>query len=398
MMQPTGTPTPKRKRVTILGTTGSIGQSTLKVIEAHSDKIEIAGVAARKDSKVLREILASHKIPALALSGEEFEETHPDFGPGQPEVFFGGPNALTQLVENTKPDILLVAVVGVAALQPTLKALELGIDVALASKEILVMAGPFVKAAAQKSGARLLPVDSEHNALFQCMGGGKVSQLEKMILTASGGPFRTWQKEDLIKVTPELALQHPNWDMGPKITIDSATMANKGLEVIEAFWLFDLPAEAIEVVIHPESIIHSMVQWKDGSVLAQMSPPDMRFAIQHCLFYPERVDAPCPSLDFRKEISLQLYPPNRDLFPCLDLAYLSLDRIENSAPAVFNAANEVAVDSFLKEEIPFIQIPTIIRQTMKECEDASPSNLKDLINLDKAARTLARKIILDKLT
>jgi 1-deoxy-D-xylulose-5-phosphate reductoisomerase len=386
------TGSPRRRRIALLGATGSIGTTTLKVISQHPDQLELAGIAARRFSDRLREIVEAHAPPTVALTDDIWRAEQPDFpGSARPQ-FFGGSDALTELVEATRPDVLVVAVVGTAALRPTLRALELGIDVALASKEILVLAGEFVLATAARSGARLLPMDSEHNAVFQCLQASPRDQLDKIILTASGGPFRDSSLAEMSKVTPREALRHPNWSMGPKITIDSATMANKGLEVIEARWLFDLTPEQIEVTVHPESIIHSLVQWRDGSILAQLSPPDMAFAIQHCLFFPERATAPAPTLDFKTAMSLRLGPPDLERFPCLRLAYEAL-RQGGVSPGVFNAANEEAVAAFLAGKIPFLRIPSLIEGTLAACQGPTPATLEELLAGEAGSRTVARGLI-----
>jgi len=275
--------------------------------------------------------------------------------------------------------------VGFAGLSPTLAALHAGKDVALANKEALVAGGKFVMEAAKASGSRILPTDSEHNAVFQCLGGGSADLVEKIILTASGGPFLDWPLEQMEQVTPKEALQHPNWSMGPKITVDSATMANKGLEVIEARWLFDLPPESIEVVIHPQSIVHSLVQFVDGSLVAQLSPPSMTFAIQHALLFPDRAPGVDETINFADPTSLDFKPPDLNRFPCLRLAREALVS-GGIAPAVFNAANEVAVEAFLENRIGFSLISRTIEHTLDKMEPREPVDLEDVYATDAEAR------------
>jgi len=300
-----------------------------------------------------------------------------------------GNEALAELTTLTEADIVLVAVVGVAGLRPTLAAIEAGKDIALANKELLVLGGAHVIEAAKRKGVRLLPTDSEHNAIFQCLQGHPSEQVDKLILTASGGQFRDTPKKELAKVTPEMATQHPNWSMGPKITVDSATMANKGLELIEAHWLFGLEPDHLEVVIHPQSLVHSFVQFIDGSILAQVSPPDMTFAIQHCLLYPDRAPSVTPSTDFSKAFSLDFTPPEYAKYPCLQLAYNAL-RAGDAAPAIFNAANEVAVERFLAKEISYLEIPQLIEHSLTQVVSPSSPSLDQLFQIDTETRDLAQ--------
>jgi len=280
-------------------------------------------------------------------------------------------------------------VVGACGLRPTLAAIEAGKDLALANKELLVLGGAHVIEAAKRKGVRLLPTDSEHNAIFQCLEGHPHQQLDKVILTASGGQFRDTPPEELHKVTPDEATRHPNWSMGPKITVDSATMANKGLELIEAHWLFGLEPERLEVVIHPQSVVHSFVQFIDGSILAQLSPPSMTFAIQHCLLHPERAPGVETTTDFKQAFSLDFRPPDFARYPCLKLAYESL-KAGAAAPAIFNAANEVAVDRFLHKEIGFLEIPKVIEHCLNQVSGEPSPTLDQLISLDAETRTTAR--------
>jgi 1-deoxy-D-xylulose-5-phosphate reductoisomerase len=367
----------KARKVVIIGATGSIGQNALRVISAHPDRLRLIGAANRTRCDELKDVGSRFGINEKNLCCVEKD----------------GEEKLTALATLPEADIILMAANGTVCLAPTLAAIEEGKTIALASKEVLVMAGAFVMEAAKRKGVRILPVDSEHSAIFQCLDGqsGR-GQMKKLILTASGGPFREWTEEQLAAATPEQALKHPNWSMGPKVTIDSATMANKGLEMIEAKWLFDASPEQIQVVVHPQSIVHSMVEFADGAILAQMAPPSMTFAIQHALLYPDRlpgVDAP---LDLSKAMTLSFSPPDEKKFRALTIARYAM--IEGgSSPAVFNAANEIAVAAFLKRKIPFLAIPAVIEDTLSNSPKTSPRTLEQLIEADAAARIVAEKTV-----
>jgi len=376
-----------RKNVVILGATGSIGSSTLQVLREHKDKLKLVGVAARSNYEALAQICEEFGVRHAALGDASiYAEAKSSFGP---EVSLTcGESGLTEIVTLPEADIVLIAVVGACGLRPALAAIEAGKDIALANKELLVLGGAHVIEAAQRKGVRLLPTDSEHNAIFQCLEGQRQEHLHKIILTASGGQFRDIPVSQLGKVSPEEATQHPNWSMGPKITVDSATMANKGLELIEAHWLFGLEPERLEVVIHPQSIVHSFVQLIDGSILAQLSPPSMTFAIQHCLLYPERAPGVELTTDFRQAFSLDFYPPDLGRFPCLKLAYDSL-RAGGAAPAIFNAANEIAVERFLNKELGFLDIPKLIEHCLGQVPNSASPTLDQLFSLDAETRTLA---------
>jgi 1-deoxy-D-xylulose-5-phosphate reductoisomerase len=352
------------RKIVLLGATGSIGMSTLAVIRQHAGSFKLIGVAADQNAAALEEIVAEFNVPHQAL----FKD--------------GGVEALIELATLPEADVIIVATTGTIGVRPTMAALEAGKTVGLANKETLVLAGEFVMPVATKSKGQLLPVDSEHNAIFQCLEGCRDSKhLQRILLTASGGPFLHHTPRELEKVTLKDALRHPNWDMGEKVTIDSATMANKGLEMMEAHWLFSQPAEKIEVVIHPQSIIHSMVEFTDGSVIAQMAPPSMTFPIQHVLAYPDKA-GPChPTLDFSRIQTLELRPPDLDKFQCLRLAKEALAN-GGLSPAVYNAANAVAVDAFIKEQIRFADIPPIIEECLQNSAFKSPLNLEDLLALE----------------
>ena len=378
------------KKVVLLGATGSIGGSTLRVLRAHPDRLQLVGVAAQSRHNELAAICREFDVPHAVLQDEKAYLRAQQAGqfPATTQLSSGN-EALAELATLTEADIVLVAVVGVAGLRPTLAAIEAGKDIALANKELLVLGGAHVIEAAKRKGVRLLPTDSEHNAIFQCLQGHPSEQVDKLILTASGGQFRDTPKKELAEVTPEMATQHPNWSMGPKITVDSATMANKGLELIEAHWLFGLEPDHLEVVIHPQSLVHSFVQFIDGSILAQVSPPDMTFAIQHCLLYPDRAPSVMPSTDFSKAFSLDFTPPEYAKYPCLQLAYNAL-RAGDAAPAIFNAANEVAVERFLAKEISYLEIPQLIEHSLTQVVSPSSPSLDQLFQIDTETRDLAQ--------
>lgn len=379
-----------RKKVVLLGATGSIGGSTLRVLRAHPDRLQLVGVAANGNHTELAGICREFDVRHAVLSSEPAYRAarQADDFPRGTELGCGSA-ALEALATLPEADIVLVAVVGAAGLRPTLAAIEAGKDIALANKELLVLGGAHVIEAAQRKGVRLLPTDSEHNAIFQCLQGHPPEQLDKLILTASGGQFRDTPVSELSGVTPGMATQHPNWSMGPKITVDSATMANKGLELIEAHWLFDLEPERLEVVIHPQSVVHSFVQFIDGSILAQLSPPSMTFAIQHCLLYPDRAPGVEPTTDFHKTFSLDFKAPDYTRYPCLQLAYDAL-RTGGAAPAIFNAANEIAVERFLAKEIAYLDIPKLIEHSLTKVASHSEPSLDQLLQTDTETRALAQ--------
>jgi len=381
---------PARKKIVILGATGSIGGNALRVIRAHADRLELVGVAANGSHQELAEICREFHVRHAVLADEsayrEAQQAN-DF-PANTRVECGV-EALQALATLPDADIVLIAVVGAAGLRPALAAIEAGKDIALANKELLVLGGAHVIEAASKKGVRLLPTDSEHNAIFQCLEGQAEASIDKLILTASGGQFRNTPASELAQVTPEMATQHPNWSMGPKITVDSATMANKGLELIEAHWLFGLEPDRLEVVIHPQSIVHSFVQLIDGSILAQLSPPSMTFAIQHCLLYPDRAPGVEPTTDFRKAFSLDFKAPNFSRYPCLQLAYDALHS-GGAAPAIFNAANEVAVERFLTKEIAYLDIPKLIEHSLDRIDWPDTPSLDQLFQIDAETRSVAQ--------
>ncbi|NMA46093.1 MAG: 1-deoxy-D-xylulose-5-phosphate reductoisomerase [Lentisphaerae bacterium] len=373
------------KRLAILGSTGSIGTSTLKVVSAHSERLSVTGLVAGSRGDALAAQARSYAPSWLyaatpeALAGQEL--------PPHCRVL-SSQDELVAAVCADDVDIVLCAIVGTAGLRPVLEAIKAGKDIALASKEILVMAGALVTAAAAKSGSRILPVDSEHCAIFQCLDQHPRHELKRIILTASGGPFHSRPELDLSRVSVDQALAHPTWSMGRKITIDSATLMNKGLELIEAGWLFGLPEDRIEVVIHPQSIIHSMVEFRDNSILAQMGYPDMALPIQYCLTYPERLPCPVQAMDFSKSLQLSFTPPDNARFPALTLARHTM-RAGGAMGAVFNAANEVAVERFCQREIPFSRITEIVAKTMGACANAQGNDLAEILTADQQARIYA---------
>ncbi len=352
----------KPRNVVLLGATGSIGQSAIRVLRMHPERLRLIGVSAHSNHTGLAEICKEFNVPNAALTDSTAYRSGKDSLPSGTRLF-SGESALIDLATLDKADIVLVAITGARALHPAIQAIESGKDIALANKELLVLGGSLVIAAAKKNKIRLLPVDSEHNAIFQCLQGYTTNQVEKLLLTASGGPFHRMPVEALETIRPEDATTHPNWSMGRKITVDSSTMANKGLELIEAHWLFGIEPERIEVVIHPQSIAHSFVQFKDGCIIGQFSPPSMTFSIQHCLLYPDRLPGVEPSIDFKKSLQLDFEAPDLQRYPCLDMAYQCLYR-GGSATIIYNAANEVAVERFLNNEIRYLDIPKIIDQAL----------------------------------
>ena len=381
------------KRVILLGSSGSIGESTCKVARALPDKMKIVGLGVAKSTERLLEQAKEFRVKALAVSDPQAAEKVKSKLPAGAK-FFPGAEGLARMVEETDADMVLVAIVGTAGLAPALAALRSGKDLAVASKEILVLAGSAVMAEAKKRKRQVLPVDSEHNAIFQCLQGANEKEVRKVILTASGGPFRQSRAAELEKVSVAQALKHPTWSMGKKITIDSATMFNKGLEMIEAHWLFGLPMKQVEVVVHPQSIVHSMVEFIDGSVLAQLSVTDMCFPIQYAVTFPERMPSGLPPLDLAKLGSLTFEAPDEKRFPALRLAR-EAGEAGGTLPGVFNAANEVAVEAFLAEQISFPRIWGMVEEVMEKHTTLSSPDLEAIIEADRWARSEA-KVRLEK--
>ncbi len=390
MEKPSGGP----KRVVLLGTTGSIGENALRVIEAHPDHLQLVGIAADKNYELLTRIAERHpEVRNLALFDTAAAAAARNSGQFGPDITVReGLDGLTALATLDHADVVLCAVVGVTGLAPSLAAIEAGKDLALASKEILVMAGKFVMAAAARRGITLRPVDSEHNAVAQCIGNHPGKDVARVVLTASGGAFRDRPLADLANVTPTDALQHPNWSMGPKITVDSATMANKGLELIEARWLFDLHPDQCQAMLHRGSLAHCIVEFTDGAMLTHLCPPSMTFPIQYALLDPVRLPPVESPLDLNTAFSLDFEPLDLARFPLLGLATASM-RTGGSAPAAFNAANEIAVAAFLEERIPFLSIPPIVEQTLAQMDHQDPPDLEAVVAHDTKARRVATSLL-----
>ena len=380
----------KKKQIAILGSTGSIGTQALQVIEEHPDLYEAYALTANNQVELLAEQARKFMPAAVVIANEakylQLKEMLADL----PIQVYAGADALCEIVEAKPIDVVLASMVGYAGLRPTMNAIRAGKAIALANKETLVVAGELINALAQQYHTPILPVDSEHSAIFQCLEPGNA--LEKVILTASGGPFRRFTMEQLQHVTKEQALKHPNWDMGAKITIDSATMMNKGFEVIEAKWLFGVRPDQIEVVVHPQSVIHSMVQYEDGAVKAQLGMPDMRLPIQYAFSYPQRIKASFDRLDFSTLKELTFEQPDTNRFRCLALAYEALNRGGNIA-CIVNAANEVVVSAFLKDRIPFLRMSEVIEQSMEKVPFIQTPTYEDYVATDAEARRVAESLI-----
>ena len=374
--------------VSIIGATGSIGRQTLEIIAHHPDKLRVVALAAGRDVDALSELAARWQPRLVALAEQDAAKACS--GKFNCPVLTGI-EGFTEIATHPEADIVVIAVPTAKALLPTLSALKAGKRVALATKEVLVSGGHLVTQQLRQSG-ELLPIDSEHSALFQCLQGEDVSKVDKLLLTASGGPFRTKPMDELKRVTVEEALAHPTWRMGAKVTVDSATLMNKGLEIIEARWLFGVPAERIEVVVHPQSIIHSLVEFVDGSVKAQLSLPDMRLPIQYALLYPERHPCPIQRLDLTKIGSLTFEPPDEVRFPCLRLAKLAV-QVGGTMPTVLNAADEIAVNAFLQRKIGFMDIPAIIEAVMERHRPIAEPDLNTVWEVDEWARAMARELV-----
>ncbi|HEY2568059.1 MAG TPA: 1-deoxy-D-xylulose-5-phosphate reductoisomerase [Candidatus Udaeobacter sp.] len=379
-----------RKRVVILGATGSIGESALKVARDIPDRMEIVGLAANSNAEKLAAAANETRAPFVCLVDETRIDILARKLDYKPRIF-GGQEGLREIASLPGSEMVLVAIVGTGGLRPALAAIEAGKDLAVASKEILVMAGEIVMQEARDNGVNVLPVDSEHNAIFQCMEGKSSSDVLRIILTASGGPFRETPGKDFDSITPEQALKHPTWNMGPKITIDSATLFNKGLEMIEAHWLFGVEMQRVEVVIHPQSIVHSMVEFADRSTLAQLSYSNMCFPIQYAVTWPDRVPNTLPPLDFSKLSKLEFFTPRYDDFPALNLARRA-GKVGGTLPAVMNAANEVAVAGFLDRQVRFPAIWQVVGETMNRHTPVAHPHLDAILQADHWAREEARGI------
>ncbi len=382
----------KKKRIAILGSTGSIGTQALQVIEEHPERYEAYAITANNKVELLIEQARKFRPEIVVIANEEKYGRLKEALDDLPIKIYAGMDAICQIVEEEPVDMVLTAMVGYAGLAPTIHAIRARKTIALANKETLVVAGELIDRLIRQYRVPIIPVDSEHSAIFQCLAGEVGNPIEKLILTASGGPFRTCTLEQLRHVTKAQALRHPNWEMGAKITIDSASMMNKGFEVIEAKWLFGVQPSQIEVVVHPQSVIHSMVQFEDGAVKAQLGVPDMRLPIQYAFSYPDRIHSSCDRLDFFKCTSLTFEQPDTNRFRNLNLAYEAMRRGGN-IPCVVNAANEIAVAAFLRDEIGFLDMSDVIERTM-ECVSYLPEpTYDDYVATDAEARGIAREMI-----
>ncbi|MGQ9848088.1 MAG: 1-deoxy-D-xylulose-5-phosphate reductoisomerase [Bacteroidales bacterium] len=382
----------KKQSISILGSTGSIGRQALEVVLAQPDLYEIDLLTTHQNA----DLLIKQAIQAQPNAVIIYDESKYDYLKKQlshlPIKVFAGERSVIDYLDVSKSNTVIAAIMGFAGLMPVIKAIEKKKKIALANKETLVVAGEIIHQLVEKYQVSFIPIDSEHSALFQCLVGEAADSVEKLILTASGGPFRDFTYEELTKVTAQQALQHPTWNMGKKITIDSATLMNKGLEVIEAFWLFGIPTKQIQVLIHPQSIVHSMVQFVDGSIKAQLSLPDMRLPIQYALTFPNRHSNSFSKIDFTQLGSLQFFEPNESLFPCLQLAYYAIDKGGNM-PCILNAANEIAVEAFLNNKIGFYDIPKIIEKSISKIMLIEHPSLQQLIETDKETRIFAKSLI-----
>ncbi len=377
-----------KKGIAILGSTGSIGTQALDVIEAHPESFDLRVLTANFNGDLLIEQAKKFQPQSVVIVDETQYEKVKQALWNDDILVYTGAQSLCDVVTYSDVDTVLTALVGYAGLQPTLSAIEAGKTIALANKETLVVAGELVTAAAKAKGVNIYPVDSEHSAIFQCLIGEFQNKIEKIYLTASGGPFRGWSREKLLSVTKEQALKHPNWEMGAKITIDSASLMNKGLEVIEAKWLFNLKPDQIDVIVHPQSIVHSLVQFEDGSMKAQMGLPDMKLPIQFALTYPNRLKTDFPRFHFMDYPQLTFEQADRDTFKNLDLAYTAM-ALEGTAACALNASNEIVVDAFLKDKIRFLQIAEINEAVMHEVKNKLKPSIEDYIAVDAEARRLA---------
>jgi len=381
-----------KKRIAILGSTGSIGTQALEVIATHPDAFEVEVLSAQNNADLLIEQAQRFKPNAIVIVNEDHYQYVKDALKNEPVKVYAGENSLASVAQMETIDMVLTALVGYSGLKPTIKAIEAGKSIALANKETLVVAGELITKIAREKGVNIYPVDSEHSAIFQCVMGEFHNKIEKIVLTASGGPFRGKKKSDLTSITKRQALKHPNWTMGAKITIDSASLMNKGLEVIEAKWLFGLSPSQVEVVVHPQSIIHSLVQFEDGSMKAQLGLPDMRLPIQFALAYPNRLKSDFPRFDFSNYPALTFEKPDTETFRNLALAFEALERAGNM-PCVLNAANEVAVAEFLKDRIGFLEMSDIVEKCLEKMHYIKSPGYDDYVNTDKETRIRAFEMV-----
>jgi 1-deoxy-D-xylulose-5-phosphate reductoisomerase len=382
----------KKKHIAILGSTGSIGTQSLEVVDAHPERFVVEVLTANNNSNLLIQQAIKYKPNIVVITNQEkYKEVNEalfDLG----IKVYAGQQSLEEVVENENIDIVLTALVGYSGLKPTIRAIKSGKNIALANKETLVVAGDLITKLCQQYGVQIYPVDSEHSAIFQCLVGENFNPIEKIYLTASGGPFRGRKRNELLNITREQALKHPNWEMGAKITIDSASMMNKGLEVIEAKWLFDLKVNQIEVVVHPQSIIHSAVQYTDGSVIAQIGVPDMKLPIQYALGFPERLENNFKRFSFFDYPELTFEKPDMETFRNLQLAFNAMDKGGNS-PCVLNAANEIVVDAFLNNRIGFLSMSDVIENCMEKITFVKNPTIEDYVNTDRETRILANELL-----
>ena len=380
-----------KRRIAILGATGSIGTQALDVISRHTDMFEVELLTANNNAELLIQQALKFKPNNVVICNGDLYGVVNDALSGEDIKVFAGMESVNALVQGSNVDIVLASMVGFSGLEPTINAIKAGKVIALANKETLVAAGSIVTRLAREYNSPIIPVDSEHSAIFQCLQG-EYAGVEKLILTASGGPFRNWSREEMAKATRVQALNHPNWDMGAKVTIDSASMMNKGLEMIEASWLFNMSPDDIEIVVHPQSIVHSMVQFTDGSLKAQLGAPDMRVPIQYALSYPERVDLDTRRISFPELARLDFFAPDSSRFPAVQLAY-SAHRVGGNMACIMNGANEVAVDAFLKDRILFCRIPEIIEKTMEKATFVPLPDIDDIYASHEQAKEIALSLI-----
>ena len=380
-----------KRHIAILGATGSIGTQALDVISRHTDMFEVELLTANNNAQLLIEQALRFRPNNVVICNKDLYDTVNDALAKEDIKVFAGMESVNALVQGSNVDIVLASMVGFSGLEPTINAIKAGKMIALANKETLVAAGSIVTRLAREYNSPIIPVDSEHSAIFQCLQGEQ-TRIEKLILTASGGPFRNWSVEDIAKATREQALNHPNWDMGAKVTIDSASMMNKGLEMIEASWLFNMSPDDIEIVVHPQSIVHSMVQFSDGCLKAQLGAPDMRVPIQYALSYPQRVSLDTKRLNFAEVARLDFFAPDRETFPAIGLAY-SAHRVGGNMACIMNGANEVAVDAFLKDRILFCRIPEIIEKTMEKATFVPLPDIDDIYASHEQAKEIAMSLI-----
>jgi len=380
------------KRLAILGSTGSIGVNTLDIVKQFPDRFKVVSLAAGVNIQLLKQQILQFQPKMISVLNKELSDTLRRELASFPADIVHGVEGLIQVATHPEVDLVVSALVGAAGLIPTLSAIKAGKNIALANKESLVMAGGLVMEEARRRQIQLLPVDSEHSAVFQALLGHRKEDVHRIILTASGGPFLHLPLAKLQEVTAREALRHPHWEMGRKVTVDSASLMNKGLEVIEAHWLFDIPVEKIDVQIHPQSVIHSMVEYIDGSIVSQLGITDMRIPISYALAFPERLNLPLPRLNLFQKESLSFFPPDLERFPCLDLAYRAI-KIGGTMAATLNAANEIAVNAFLDGTLPFTKIPSLIRQVMEEHDVKPVQTLEDVLKTDHWARETSRTIL-----